>query len=168
MARQTLTSPDGPVVSSTKTLAAMLAIRKEKLLPELFGRVAIARSNFDELADVLTDPPTWLDVLADHLDQTLPARVQTATPSEAATLRLALALPASLVLIEGPIKERAKLSFIKCEGTLSILVQAHREGLLSAVRPMVKALETLGHADVLPPPEMLDALWRALEEMGGR
>ena len=62
-------------------------------------------------------------------------------------------------------KERAKLSFFKCEGTVSILVHAHRMGHLSAVRPMVKALEKLGHGHVLPPPDQLDALWQALDAM---
>lgn len=166
MTGRTLTSPDGPVVASTKTVRALCAIRRQSLLPRLYGRIVMGRSNFAELADVLASPPPWLDVLPDAPQQDLPPRVNTATDSEAATLRLALSLPASLVLLEGPIKERAKLSFIKAEGTLSILVTAHREGLLSAVRPMVKALRALGHGDVLPPRELLDALWKALEEMG--
>lgn len=110
----------------------------------------------------------WLFVATDRPDQGLPERVafpQHATASEAATLRLAISVPASLVLIDGPIKEKAKLSFIKCEGTVSILVSAYREGYLSAVKPMVIALEKLGHAHVLPPPDMLEALWTALEKL---
>ena len=186
---QALTRPDGPVVTSEKTLRALCAIRRHKLLPTLYGQIVIAQSNYDALRSALTEVEScaggpvqvdeekgytpasgmpWLFVVADRPGQPLPARVdypKASSASEAATLRVALAIPASLVLLDGPIKERAKLSFIKAEGTLSILVSAFRQGHLSAVQPMVKALEKLGHADVLPPKEMLDALWTALGKL---
>ncbi len=188
MPRETLTRPDGPVVISEKTLTALAAIRRLKLLVQLHGKVVIAASNYESCRAALGDgqspaPPVvipsgeqfavapnhdWLLVAQDQPEQVLPARVdfpQNATASEAATLRLALAIPASLVLLDGPVKERAKLSFIKSEGTLSMLVTAYREGFLNAVEPMVKALEKLGHADVLPPRESLEALWKALGKM---
>ncbi len=165
MARAALTCADGPVVAGEKTLRALVAIRRQRLLPRLYGRVVVGRFNFEALADVLPEAPPWLSVADDRPDQGLPPRVAGAAASDVATLRLALALPASLVLLEGPTKERAKLSFIKSEGTVSILVTAYRRGLLSAVQPMVKALEKLGHGDVLPPPEQLEAMWRALDDM---
>lgn len=165
--RQTLTTEGGPVVVSEKTLRALLAIRREKLLPALFGMVTIARTNFESMADVLASAPAWLIVREDDPGQPLPDRVAMATASEAATLRLALGIGASLVLLDGPIKEKAKLSFIRSEGTVSLLVTAYREGHLSAVQPMVKALAALGHGDVLPRPEMLEALWKALRQMEG-
>lgn len=161
MASGMLTHDDGPVVISEKSLRALLAIRRERLLAEQFGEVAMAQSVAAAMGGVLPTTP-WLVVLPDHPEQTLPERVSTATPSERATLQLALALPASLVVIDGPIKEKAKLSYIKCEGVLGLLVQAYRTGRLSAVQPMVKALEKLGHGDVLPPEHVREALWRAL------
>lgn len=177
------------MVAGEKTLRAMAAIRRLKLLPALHGRVVMALSNYEALRPALHDAEAeaggqvviggdavfveapglpWLLVARDQPGQPLPARVdfpQNSTASEAATLRLALAIPASLVLLDGPIKERAKLSFIKSEGTLSMLVTAYRKGLLSAVEPMVKALEKLGHGDVLPPRESLEALWAALGKL---
>lgn len=168
MPRATLTSPDGPVVVSEKTCRALIDIRRDKLLPEVFAPkpLVMVRTNADALADRFTPhPPDWLTILDDPAHVVLPERCGTATPSEAATLRLAIALPASVVLIENPIKERAKLSFIKCEGTVSILVSAYRLGLLSAVKPMVKALRALGHEDVLPDDAMLEALWTALDKL---
>lgn len=166
-----LTRPGGPVVAGEKTLRALAAIRREKLLPLLFGRVVVARSVWTNGGDAALSSvfsgaaPAWLDVLEDRSEQPLPERVASAGESDRATLRLALALPASMVLLDGPIKDRAKLSFIKAEGTLAILVEAFRAGHLTAVRPMVKALSALGHGDVLPPPEGLEALWKALEHL---
>ena len=164
MSRQ-LTNPDGPVVSSEKTLRALHAIRRSKLLARRYGRIVMARSNFEALSDLWPAPEPWLCVCDDCPTQALPAPLAAATTSEAATLRLALALPASLVLLEEPIKQQAKVNFIKAEGTVSILVWAYREGLLSAVQPMVKALQKLGHGDVVPPADQLEALWRALDEL---
>ncbi len=165
MARGMLTSTDGPVVTGQRTLRALIAIRKDKLLRTLYGRVVIARSVAESMAEVLTEPRDWLVVVDDAPPIDLPPRVEFAEASDQATLRLALSIPASLVLLDGPVKEKAKLSFIKAEGAVSILVQAHREGYLSAVRPMVKALEALGYSDVLPPPEALEALWTALDAL---
>lgn len=181
-----LTHPDGPAVISERTLTALAGTRKLSLLQQLYGHVVMGRANFlacraalgvDETFEPIIDPQRgftpapghdWLLIAEDHPDQPLPPRVDfpmSSTASEAATLRLALAIPASIVLIDGPIKDRAKLSFIKCEGTVSILVQAYREGHLSAVKPMVKALDALGFADVLPPADQLEALWEALSQM---
>jgi len=165
MPREMLTHPDGPVVGGERTLRALIAIRKDGLLTDLFGQVLVAKSVAVSLMDVLPQPPAWIQVADDRPDQPLPPRVEHAGRSDAATLRLALSIPASNVLLDGPIKETAKLSFIKAEGTISILVQAHRMGRLSAVQPMVKALTALGFEDVLPPPEALDALWQALETL---
>lgn len=165
--RKMRTTIDGPVVVTEKTLAALIAIRREKLLPTLYGRVSVARSVIDTQADSWRnmDHRNWLDIEADRPEQSLPPRVANVNPSDAASLRLALAIGASLILLEEPAKEKAKLSFFKCEGTVSILVLAHRLGHLSAVRPMVKALDRLGHSHVLPPPDQLDALWKALDNL---
>lgn len=160
-----LTPAEGPVVTSVRTLAALAGIRRAKLLPQLYGTVAIAESNLAEARAFLPETPAWLTPGPDHPEVPLPERLAAASASEAATIRFALGLGGSLILLDGPVKERAKLSFIKSVGTVSILVSAYRLGHLSAVRPMITALEKLGHADVLPPPEQLEALWVALEGM---
>ncbi len=160
-----LTTPDGPVVTGVRTLRALTAIRRQNLLPTLYGTVAIADSNLEETRSFLTETPDWLVRGSDHPDHPLPERLAAETASDAATLRFGLGIGASLLLLDGPVKQRAKLSFIKAVGTVSILVSAYRMGHLSAVRPMVKALEKLGQEDVLPPPEQLEALWAALDGM---
>lgn len=169
-----LTKAGGPVVIGSQTLDALAAIRREGLLPKLYGQVTISRSNVEanRAAGEGGRPRwpeqgwPWLVVMDDHPGQQLPSRVAHADPLDAATLRLALGIGASLVLLEGGAKDRAKLSSIKCEGTVSILVSAYRMGHLTAVKPMAKALEKLGYSHVLPGPEMLDAMWKALGELG--
>lgn len=162
-----LTREGGPVVASEKTLRALAAIRRDKFVPELYGRVTVAKSVAALLQDVpaFATAPDWWDVADDRPSQALSERLASATPSEVATLKLAVAIPASLVLLDGPIKDRAKLSYIKAEGTVAILVAAFRQGKLNAVKPMVNALRSLGHEDVLPPPEALDALWKAIDKL---
>lgn len=165
-----LTRPGGPVVVSERSLLALAAIRRQHLLGEMFGEVALPRSSWPVAAGALGDePPAWLVVLDDRPDVVLPTRCDEtagATAAEAAALRLAVGLPASLVIIDGPVKEKAKLSFIKCEGVVGLLVQAYRTGRLTAVPPMVKALQKLGYTDVVPAPHLLEAMYQALEAMG--
>ena len=171
MSRGMLTIPGGPVVISEKTLRALCAIRRQKYLPQLYGQVVIAQSSFEAMRDTYPSPdaaPAWLIIHDDQAQSELPRRITSMANrdhGDEAAVQLALALSASLVLLEEPIKEKAKLSFIKSEGTLAILVMAYREGWLSAVQPMVKALRSLGHGDVLPDEEQLAALWQALEQL---
>jgi predicted nucleic acid-binding protein len=161
-ARRMLTTDDGPVFTCERTLRALMAIRREKLLEPLYGPVHIARS----VADNIDGVPDWLTIIDDAPDHPLPPRVEAAAgASDRATLKAALAHGASMVLLDGPAKESTKLSFVKAEGVVSILVAAYRQGRLSAVRPMIKALSALGFDDVLPPPESLDALYDALERL---
>jgi len=175
MARSMLTATHGPTVLSERSLRALIAIRRETLLPKMYDKLVISRSNFDAVRDTpsghsgpaaMPEPPDWLTVMDDVPGQTVPDRVAHAEALELASIRLTLALPASLLVIDGPIKESIKLSFIKAEGVVSLLVQAYRRDLLTAVKPMIKALEALGHGDILPPAESLAAMYKALDAMG--
>ncbi len=168
MARTTLTTPGGPVVVSHRTLAALTAIRKQGLLGRLYGQVHACASDVAAIPALSVADCPWLLTHPDPQELPLPERVlslQPPDPDGVRAIRLCLALRGSLVLLEGAVKEKAKLCHIKSEGTLSILVACHREGWLSDVRPMVKALRSLGQGDVLPDAEKLEALWRALEAM---
>jgi len=153
-------------VIGERTLSPLLAIRQAKLLPELFGRVLIARSNYEAITHPrLAECGDWLKIVETNPGIRLSSRFDICPPLEQDTLRLAVSRSASMTLLEGRTKDLAKLEGLTCEGTVSLLVQGHRKGLVSGVRPMVKALRALGHEDVLPPPEMLEALWEALDEL---
>jgi len=166
MARGMLTREEGPVVIGPRSMAALMAIRRAKLLPRVYaGPFLMVRDAVGPLAEEAGEPPAWVRVHADPSETALPERLAGIDPVEAATLRLALAEGASRVLLEEPVKERAKLSFIRAEGVVSFLVHAYRLGELTAVGPMMKALAALGHERVLPPPEQLEALAEALDNL---
>jgi hypothetical protein len=169
MARTTLTTPGGPIIVSRRTLAALTAIRRHGLLGRLYGQVHACASDVAAIPALSLAECPWLLTHPDPEMVPLPERVlslQPPDPDGARAIRLALTLRGSLVLLEGATKEKAKLCHIKSEGALSILVACYREGWLSDVRPMVKALRSLGQGDVLPDDEKLEALWRALDSLG--
>ena len=166
MAEGALTTASGPAVVSLRSWQALAAIRRTELLAKVYGHVAVSEATAAAITAGDLALPDWLVVLADAPDQALPERLAAVGGDDAATLRCAVRHGASRVLIEDPVKEKAKLSFIKCEGVLAFLVHAHREGRLSAVEPMIKALTALGHADVLPDEAQLEALRAALRSMG--
>lgn len=171
-----LTQPGGHVVGSLRTLDALFAIRKDKLLPLLYGQVVITKSDLTKLSEDFASlreaTPDWLVIADDPHDDTeslLPERVVSMYPRDGDSeraIRLGLSIGASMILLDGPVKEKAKLSFIKSEGALPILVMAYRLGHLSAVKPMVKALTAMGRGEVLPDDEQLQALWTALDQLG--
>jgi len=97
------TSKDGPVVASERTLRALFAIRRAVLLPKLYGTVVVGRSSYEAI--LATGPPEmadwpWLAIEQDRPEVELPARIAGAPAPDAAALRLALALNASLVLLD--------------------------------------------------------------------
>ncbi|MDX1683226.1 MAG: hypothetical protein R3336_08900 [Phycisphaeraceae bacterium] len=164
MARDMLTTDEGPVVVSRRTLEALLAIRRGHLLPKIYPDRSIMIDQ--ECGEQVEDRPDFIELKVAPEDVELPTRIGHGDPCDLACLRLALHVGASMVMLEDPIKERAKLSFIRAEGTVPFLVQAHRAGHLTAVEPMIKALRALGHEDVLPPEDQLAALKEALRHLG--
>src|SRR6185369_2352826 len=125
-ARQMLTRPDGPTVIAAKTLRALLAIRREKLVPELYGQTVISQSNWNAVVaspeakflpaspeGAAKQPPGWLFIGDDRPDQPLPERLANyeltgEDPTGIAELKFALFFPASLGLLDGRIKKKAR------------------------------------------------------------
>jgi predicted nucleic acid-binding protein len=152
-----------PVVVAAAPLRALASIRHERLLPEMFGRVAICRSVAEATADLWPTRPPWLDV-HDDVEVDLPPRLVHVEGDDRATLQLSVHLNASLTIIDGkPLLEKVKLSFLKAMGTVPLLVQAYQEGRIRAVKPLLVALERKGHD--MPPPEQMAALLRALDSL---
>jgi predicted nucleic acid-binding protein len=138
------------VVADTTPLLYLARTGLLDLLPRLFRRVIVPRTVWEELVVARPDAEdvptlraaTWLEIdpgadgsaqmlaLADNLD-----------PGEAAAIALALLRGADLLLIDDLDGRRAATARgLSIRGTLGVLVEATRAGLLPALRP---ALDTL-------------------------
>lgn len=160
-----MTNESGPVVAAERSITALLNIRHEWLLEDMFERVSICDSVAAELAGRWPEArrPEWVDVHPDRSVE-LPPRLTHVEGTDRMTLMLSVSLNARLTLIEGkPLLEKVKLSFIKSMGVIPLLVQAYQEGRIKRVKPLLIALERSGHE--MPPPEQMRALLAALDAM---
>ena len=155
----------GPVVVAASSLRALASIRHEHLLREVFGTVVVCRSTAEACASLWPGAwPDWIAVEDDRAAVELPPRMAHVQGEDRATLQLAIALGASLTIIEGkPLLEKVKLSFLKAMGTIPLLVQAYQEGRVRAVKPLLTALERKGHE--MPPPAQMTALLQAIDTL---
>lgn len=141
------------VISDTSSLQYLHQLGLLNLLPRLVGRVIIPQAVFDELeagralGHDLPDITSlaWLDVRAPSSSQRI------ASPQlgrgEIEVLALALELPeGGAVVIIDDAKARAaavKLN-LKLTGTLGVLLDAKRAGLIAALAPHLDHLDRLG------------------------
>jgi len=156
-----------PVVIGERSLRALLDIRHDWLLRDMFGTVLLSRSAADALDGEIAAFPEWVRVHDDPPPNvvTLPERLISVGGTDRETIRLALALNARLVILEGKgLLEKVKLSFLKAQGVVPLLVQAYQNGRIRRIKPLLTALERKGHE--MPPPEQMEALLRALDELG--
>ena len=125
------------VVGDTGPLNYLLLIGQADVLPSLFSRVVIPRAVAAELSSVrapevvrrwIENPPPWLDVQPDPPDD---GTLSALDSGERSAIALALLIKAPQILMDdmdGRIE--AERRNLKVTGTLGILVEAHRRGLL--------------------------------------
>lgn len=140
------------VISNTSPLQYLYQLGLLELLPRLAGRVTVPRSVVDELEagralghdlpDVVSLP--WVTVRMPG-----PSRY-VASPDlgrgETDVLRLALELPAGdevVILDDAKAREAAGKLGLKLTGTLGVLLDAKRAGLLPTVEPHLARLDAL-------------------------
>jgi len=125
------------VVGDTGPLNYLLSIGQGDVLPSLFSRVVIPRAVAAELSSVrapevvrrwIENPPPWLDIQPDPPDD---GTLSALDSGERSAIALALLIKAPQILMDdmdGRIE--AERRNLKVTGTLGILVEAHRRGLL--------------------------------------
>lgn len=152
-------------------MVALLSIRHEWILPEVYqgSRIIVARSAADAAFTEGSSGgscPAWIDVRTDpDPDEELPERLGQIHGSNRATIRVALKVQAMAVLLEGKrLIELTKLSFIPALSIVSVLIQAFRMDCIRSVKPLLRSLERKGFE--LPPPEQMQAIYKALEQLG--
>jgi predicted nucleic acid-binding protein len=121
-------------------------------LHSLAGRVIVPSAVVDELSAgrslgiVLPDVSTvdWIDLCRPAKRSALPWDCELG-PGETEVLMLALEKPDSVVVLDdGLARWVAKTIGVKLTGTLGILLDAKRAGLVPAVRPLLDQLQELG------------------------
>ena len=125
------------VVGDTGPLNYLLLIGQVDVLRSLFSRVVIPRAVAAELASArapevvrrwVGNPPAWLDIQPDPADD---GALSTLDSGERSAIALAVLIKAQHILmddLDGRIE--AERRNLKVTGTLGILVEAHRRGLL--------------------------------------
>jgi predicted nucleic acid-binding protein len=125
------------VVSDATPLHYLILISRDGILERLYGRVIVPPAVLDELghgaapfevSNWVKAPPAWLTVKA---PSAIPRDFETLDLGERQALALAREIQADLVLLDDKVARRfAEKISLRAKGTLGILAQAARLGLL--------------------------------------
>ncbi len=139
------------VISDTSAITNLAAIQHLHLLSQLYNQVIIPKAVYRELADI--DPPvpgtlevqtvSWVEV-KQIVNRNIVERIQEKAgldPGESEAIALALELNADLLLIdERRGRAEADRLGLRIIGLLGILVEAKRQNLVAAVKPLMDTL----------------------------
>jgi hypothetical protein len=140
------------VVSNTSPLQYLHAIHHLHVLEQLYGRIVVPQA---VMAELDTGRQSGYDVpdcraYSWMIPETvaIPAMLRLITnlgAGEAEALALALAAPTDLVLLDDALARQVAASQgIRYTGTLGILIQAKHQGIVTAVMPLVDAMQHAG------------------------
>lgn len=140
------------VVTNTSPLIALFQLGLLDVLGRLYGRIIVPQAVVDELAAGREEGYEVPDCSAFDwmIVETVPVpsvlRLVTALGrGEAEALALSLAVPTDLVLLDDGLgRQLAKSQALRVSGTLGVLVEAKRAGLVPLVLPLVKQLREAG------------------------
>lgn len=139
------------VISNTSSMQYLHQLGQLHLLPALVGTVILPPAVVEELAVGrarglnLPDPASldWVEIRrpASAVELTL---VRDLGPGEKEVLALALESPDAVVILDdGLARQVAEALDIRLTGTLGVLLDAKRHGLVSAVGPLLDQLQSL-------------------------
>jgi len=140
------------VICNTSPLQYLHQIGYLELLPRLVSRIVVPAAVAAELEAGrrlgldLPDPEalSWVD-LSDSANKQLLRLVADLGPGETAVLALALERSDAIVILDDALARRhAEVLGLRLTGTLGVLLDAKRAGLVPALTPLVDALQRLG------------------------
>jgi predicted nucleic acid-binding protein len=133
------------VVADASALISLSWIDQLRILPALFGRVAVPPAVVAESTHSQLALPAWIDVLEPRrpLDQRVVVAHLGAGETEVLCLGLELD-GAWLILDDAQARALARQLELRMLGTAAVLVEAKRAGLLAQVRPTLDALLVKG------------------------
>lgn len=136
-------------VADTSPIIALVGLGELRLLDALFARIIVPFAVWEELADKSGAPE--LDALRMQGVSFLPApllpiEVATLHGGEAAAIALAQAIPNSVVLLDDLAARRVAGTLgLRVMGTLGILAEAKRQGLVPLLRPLIARMLAAGY-----------------------
>jgi uncharacterized protein len=145
----TCSMPERHVISNTSPLLYLHQAGQLNLLAQLYKTVIIPPSVARELLvgeskgiDVPdTSRLSWIQIQP-LADATLLPAIIDLGPGEAEVIALGLTYRNSLLILDDQLGRRiARLNKLTCTGTLGVLIKAKHEGYLSAVTPVLEALQ---------------------------
>lgn len=140
------------VICNTSPLQYLHQIGHLELLPSLVSRIIVPTAVADELAEgrrrgldlPVPESLPWVD-LRDPSGEKVMRLVADLGPGETGVLLLALERVDPVVILDDALARRyAEVLKIRLTGTLGILLDAKRRGLVSAVTPLLDDLQRLG------------------------
>ena len=140
------------VICNTYPLQYLHQLGRLDLLPSLVSRVVVPTAVAAELAEgrrLGLDLPTpenlpWVDLREAPVASLYPL-VAALGPGETAVLALAVAATDAIVILDDALARRqAETLGLRLTGTLGILLDAKRAGLIRAVAPLADDLQRLG------------------------
>ncbi len=155
------------VVADTSPLNYLVQIHCEELLPTLYERVLIPAAVIEELTNPQTpaivrswlrQPPEWLEIR--EVRSPSDARLAGLGPGEREAIQLAQEEHADLLLIDERLGVKlAKQQGLEVTGTLGVLLQAARSGLVD----IDAALQVLQGTDFRHTPQLLERVKRSAQ-----
>jgi predicted nucleic acid-binding protein len=137
-------------VTNTSPVIALVGIGELRLLDALFDRVVVPFEAWDELIDKPEAPECGellaLRGVAFHPTPSFPPSAASLDPGERAAIALAVAMPGAWVLLDEIAARRVAEGLgLAVRGTLGVLAEAKRRGLVAAVRPLVEKMVENGY-----------------------
>lgn len=129
-----------PVVLDSTCLIGLERLQRLDLLSALFDPIYVPPEVAREFGTVLP----WFSVRAPSDRATLDALNMLVDAGEAEAIALARELAVKVVLDDRKARAVGGRMGLSVLGTLGILVQAKRAGLVDAIRPLLERLESLG------------------------
>lgn len=123
------------IISDTSCLILLDKIGELHLLQKLFGEVVTTQIVADEFGGYL---PSWVRIQNPEEKSSQLILEATLDPGEASAIALALEMENCLLIIdESKGRKLARHLGLTITGTLGVLVQAKRNGYLSALKPLL-------------------------------
>lgn len=144
--------PDQLTISNTSPLLYLHLVKQLDLLAQLYGKVLVPPAVEAELqvgAEQGINVPqiaalSWLKVTPLASDTSIPL-VTDLGRGEAEVIALGLENPDSRLILDDTLARRiARLNKLQFTGTVGIIVRAKQVGLLTAVSPVLSALQKAG------------------------